>query len=179
MGGGRRRKPREERRGGHFSLDVHASAVAWRETAKILQRDDFWSSLSFPFVVRLCAAYADIVLLLSALRRESHTHLVEPLVTAAVTLDPVHLQDSQHTHSVIVCFQCDTSVSNYGLQESLACQHTATCTANATNHLIPKMFIKDIMMMILWVYCHHSIFKCIINPRNAATVEILYIFNLF
>lgn len=42
------------------------------------------------------AAGADVVLLLCRLCRDAHTHLVEPLVAAAVALDPVHLvQDRQ------------------------------------------------------------------------------------
>ena len=51
----------------------------------------FWSSFS-SFVVGLCAAYTNILVVLCSLSRKSHADLVEPLVTAAVTLDPVHLK---------------------------------------------------------------------------------------
>ena len=50
----------------------------------------FWSSFS-SVVVWLCAAYANIVLPLCSLSRQSHADLVEPLIAAAVTLDPVYL----------------------------------------------------------------------------------------
>lgn len=52
----------------------------------------FWSSFS-SVVVWLCAAYADIVLFFCSLSRKSYTDLVEPLVTAAITLDPIYLYD--------------------------------------------------------------------------------------
>lgn len=42
------------------------------------------------------AAGADVILLLRHLRGDAHTHLVEPLVAAAVTLDPVDLVKSRH-----------------------------------------------------------------------------------
>lgn len=48
----------------------------------------FWSSFC---QIVYCAADADVVLILSLLSRHSHTNLVEPLVTAAITLDPVYL----------------------------------------------------------------------------------------
>lgn len=51
----------------------------------------FWSS--FPSVeLWLCAAYANIVLFLCSISRNSNTNLVEPLIAVAVTLDPVHLK---------------------------------------------------------------------------------------
>lgn len=51
------------------------------------------SSASLPRVsIAQRAPDANVVLLLGHLGRNAHADLVEPLVTAAVTLDPVHLQ---------------------------------------------------------------------------------------
>lgn len=51
------------------------------------------SSASLPPVsIAQCASDTNVVLLLGHLGRNAHADLVEPLVTAAVTLDPVHLQ---------------------------------------------------------------------------------------
>lgn len=42
------------------------------------------------------AAGADVILLLCHLWGDAHTHLVEPLVAAAITLDPIDLVKSRH-----------------------------------------------------------------------------------
>ncbi len=41
------------------------------------------------------AGRADVVFPLGHLTGHSHTHLMKPLVTAAVTLDPVHLNPEE------------------------------------------------------------------------------------
>ncbi len=62
------------------------------------KRGAFWLSFDYPwFWSSFCqivyfAADADVVLILSLLSRHSHTNLVEPLVTAAIALDPVYLR---------------------------------------------------------------------------------------
>lgn len=45
------------------------------------------------------AAHANVVLFLRHLGRDADADLVEPLIAAAVTLDPVHLQESERTES--------------------------------------------------------------------------------
>lgn len=42
----------------------------------------------------LCTVYTDVILILSHLWGHPNTHLMEPLITAPVTLHPVHLQES-------------------------------------------------------------------------------------
>lgn len=42
----------------------------------------------------LGTVYTDVILVLSHLWGHPHTHLVEPLIAAPVTLHPVHLQES-------------------------------------------------------------------------------------
>lgn len=43
------------------------------------------------------AADADVVLLLCHFWRDAHAHLVEPLVAAAIALDPIHLMENRYT----------------------------------------------------------------------------------
>ena len=58
------------------------------------------------------AQTADVVLVLRHLTGHAHTHLVEPLVTAAITLHPVHLRDRErhthtHTHTPHTCMKTE------------------------------------------------------------------------
>lgn len=71
----------------------------------------FWSSFS-SIVVWLCAAYANIVLFLCSLSRQSYTDLVEPLIAAAITLDPVDLEINKIKRIRLVAqhFQISTSI---------------------------------------------------------------------
>lgn len=75
---------------GAQSSGVRRSAWLKNKTA-----DPSKISLFSSVVVRLCAAYANIVLLLCSLSRQSHADLVEPLVTAAITLDPIYLRNKR------------------------------------------------------------------------------------
>lgn len=75
------------------SSGVHLSAAARNKNCRSF-KVTFWSSFS-SVVVWLCAAYANIVLQLCSLSRQSHTDLVEPLIAATVTLDPVYLKSSK------------------------------------------------------------------------------------
>lgn len=43
------------------------------------------------------AADADVVLLLCHFWRDAHAHLVEPLVAAAIALDPIHLMENRYS----------------------------------------------------------------------------------
>lgn len=79
-------------RGGAQSSGVRRSAWLENKTA-----DPSKFSLFSSVVVWLCAAYANIVLLLCSLSRQSDADLVKPLVTAAITLDPVHLKRMERT----------------------------------------------------------------------------------
>lgn len=75
------------RSGGAQSSGVRRSAWLENKTA-----DPSKFSLFSSVVVWLCTAYANIVLLLCSLSRQADADLVKPLVTAAITLDPVHLK---------------------------------------------------------------------------------------
>lgn len=76
--------------GGEGAQSSGVRRSAWLEN-KTADPSKF--SLFSSVIVGLCAAYANIVLLLCSLSRQSDTDLVEPLVTAAITLDPVHLRN--------------------------------------------------------------------------------------
>lgn len=84
---------------GTQSSGVHLSAAACNKTADP-SKVTFWSSFS-SVIVWLCAAYANIVLLLCPLSRQSYTDLVEPLIAAAVTLDPVYLKSSKMRKKIV------------------------------------------------------------------------------
>lgn len=64
----------------------------------------------------------NVVLLLSHLRRDANADLVEPLVTAAVTLDPVHLREGARLsawpvkHNIYILF---VAVTNFGFTSCL------------------------------------------------------------
>lgn len=49
----------------------------------------------------------NVVLLFCHLGRDTDTDLVEPLVTAAVTLDPIHLQETKHKKFLLRMIQTD------------------------------------------------------------------------
>lgn len=88
---------------GTQSSDVHLSAVACKKNNKKncwSFKVMFWSSFS-SVVVWLCAAYANIVLFLCSLSRQSYTDLVEPLITAAITLDPVYLKSNKLQRKIV------------------------------------------------------------------------------
>lgn len=74
---------------------MHSSAAACNRTAEPSTSLFGLHSLLAVVIVWLCAAYANIVLPLRSLSRQSHTDLVEPLVAAAVTLDPVYLSSEE------------------------------------------------------------------------------------
>lgn len=57
-------------------------------------REKKTSFSSFESIVQ-CTPDTNVVLLLRHLGRNADADLVEPLVTAAVTLDPIHLKDAR------------------------------------------------------------------------------------
>lgn len=72
------------------SSGVHLSAAASAVNLSSFNMT-FWS-LFCSAVFWLCAAYANIILLLRTLSRQADADLVKPLIAVAVTLDPVYLK---------------------------------------------------------------------------------------